>query len=50
MVLTTNMPDKLSWFAYKGIPTPTLIHKDKKNEKFWKRSKAIKELEKMDTC
>ena len=38
--------DKLSWFAYKGIPTYPLIHKDKKNEKFAEAySKAIKELE-----
>ena len=25
--------DKLSWFAYKGIPTYPLIHKDKKKRK-----------------
>lgn len=42
--------DKLSWFAYKGIPTYPLIHKDKKNEKFAEAySKAIKELEKDGT-
>ena len=42
--------DKLSWFAYKGIPTYPLIHKDKKNEKFAEEySKAIKELEKDGT-
>lgn len=42
--------DKLSWFAYKGIPTYPLIHKDKKNEKFAEEySKVIKELEKDGT-
>ena len=50
MVLTTNTRTNLAGFAYKGIPTYPLIHKDKKNEKFAEAySKAIKELEKDGT-
>ena len=42
--------DKLTWFAYKGIPTYPLIHRDSKGEAFSKAyDKAIKELEKDGT-
>ncbi len=42
--------DKLAWFAYKGIPTYPLIHRDSKGEAFSKAyDKAIKELEKDGT-
>lgn len=38
--------DQLSWFAYKGIPTYPLLHRDSKNEAFAKEyEKAIKELQ-----
>ena len=33
--------DKLSWFAYKGIPTYPLIHKDKKNENLRKHTARL---------
>ncbi len=38
--------DKLSWFAYKGIPTYPLIHKNDGNKEFAQAyDKAIKDLE-----
>lgn len=40
-----NYADKLSWFAYKGIPTYPLIHKNETNTDFVKAyEKAIAEL------